>query len=76
MGGASYQNAPDYVEGQLLMDPNTNLEFLPPPDRPKISSLIKQYGIIYFIEVAKYYDYSSPRANNTVDKVSYQRDVK
>lgn len=76
MGGASYQNAPDYVEGQLLMDPNTNLEFLPPSDRPKISSLIKQYGIIYFIEVAKYYDYSSPRANNTVDKVSYQCDAK
>ncbi|KAJ0089804.1 hypothetical protein Patl1_13482 [Pistacia atlantica] len=59
MTGASYQNVPDYVEGQLLMDPNTNLDFFPPSDRPKIISLIKQYGIIYFIEVAKYYDDSS-----------------
>ncbi|XP_044472342.1 cytokinin dehydrogenase 2-like [Mangifera indica] len=58
------KNAPDYLEGQLLMDPNTNLEFFPPADRPKIISLIKQYGIIYFIEVGKYYDGS----NNTVDE--------
>ncbi|XP_010254443.1 PREDICTED: cytokinin dehydrogenase 3-like [Nelumbo nucifera] len=39
----------DYIEGTLVMQHDTS-------DDPRITSLAKQYGIVYTIEVAKYYD--------------------
>nr|ALS05388.1 cytokinin oxidase/dehydrogenase 2 [Lotus japonicus] len=58
--GRNDTNAPDYVEGQLLLNqPSQALSFYPGSDQPRITSLITQFGIIYIIELVKYYDDSS-----------------
>ncbi|KAA0055828.1 cytokinin dehydrogenase 4 [Cucumis melo var. makuwa] len=51
-------NAPDYLEGLLMLQFNANDDssFYPLPDQPKISSLVSQYGIVYVLEIVKYYD--------------------
>ncbi|TXG61575.1 hypothetical protein EZV62_012938 [Acer yangbiense] len=54
---------PNYLEGQLLMDPNS-LDDYPPEDRPRIASLIKQYGILYVLETATYYDVGTKHSVN------------
>ncbi|KAK3210479.1 hypothetical protein Dsin_015185 [Dipteronia sinensis] len=59
---------PNFLEGQLLMDPNS-LDFYTPEDRPRIASLIKQYGILYVLETASYYD---DRTKHSVDKKLHQ----
>ncbi|KAI9191100.1 hypothetical protein LWI28_003615 [Acer negundo] len=59
---------PNYLEGQLLMDPNS-LDVYPPEDRPRIASLIKQYGILYVLETATYYDVGT---KHSVDKKLHQ----
>ncbi|KAJ9164439.1 hypothetical protein P3X46_024015 [Hevea brasiliensis] len=49
-----------YLEGGLVLDngtPNTwRTFFFPAADLPKISSLVKQHGIIYSLEIARSYE--------------------
>ncbi|KAK0571655.1 hypothetical protein LWI29_019536 [Acer saccharum] len=59
----------NFLEGQLLMDP-TSLDFYPLEDRPRIASLIKQYGILYVLETASYYD--DRTKHSVVDKKLHQ----
>ncbi|KAK7388199.1 hypothetical protein VNO78_23008 [Psophocarpus tetragonolobus] len=55
--GRNETNAADYVEGFLLLNqPPLDLSFYPQPDQPRITSLVTQYGIIYIIELVKYYN--------------------
>lgn len=42
------------------------LSFYPIPDQLRVTSLVNQYGIVYSIELAKYYDNTT---QGTVDKV-------
>ncbi|XP_020236170.1 cytokinin dehydrogenase 2 [Cajanus cajan] len=51
-------NAADYIEGQLLLINQSplDLSFYEPSDQQRITSLVTQYGIIYVLEIAKYYD--------------------
>ncbi|RVW64307.1 Cytokinin dehydrogenase 3 [Vitis vinifera] len=52
-------NGLDYLEGSLLMQnssPNNWRSSFPPSEYPRISSLISKNGIIYCLEVVKYYD--------------------
>eukprot|EP00257_Ricinus_communis_P002706 XP_002514119.2 cytokinin dehydrogenase 3 [Ricinus communis] len=60
INGRKQSNALDYVEGSLLMNQgppnNWRSSFFPSSDIPRIMSLVTQHGIIYCLEVAKYYD--------------------
>jgi len=50
----------DYVEGMLLLNqPPLDLSFYPISDHQRITSLVTQNGIIYIIELVKYYDNNS-----------------
>ncbi|MED6109257.1 Cytokinin dehydrogenase, partial [Stylosanthes scabra] len=50
-------NIANYVEGFLLLNqPPLDLSFYPEADKPRITSLVSKYGIIYVIELVKYYD--------------------
>lgn len=61
------KNGFDYLEGQLLLNQGPpDLSFYPKPDQPRISSLVTKYGIVFCLEVAKYYDDFTA---DTVDKV-------
>ncbi|TKY72803.1 Cytokinin dehydrogenase 3 [Spatholobus suberectus] len=52
--------AADYIEGMLLLNqPPLDLSFYPTSDQQRITSLVTQYGIIYIIELVKYYDNNS-----------------
>lgn len=65
--GINETNAADYVEGMLLLNqPPLELSFYPPLDQPRITSLVTQYGVVYVIELVKYYDDNS---QDTVDQV-------
>ncbi|XP_041009435.1 cytokinin dehydrogenase 3-like [Juglans microcarpa x Juglans regia] len=61
--------AVDYLEGLLLMNhgplDHWRTSFFPSKDHFRISSLITKYGIIYCLEIAKYYDDSTL---NSVDE--------
>nr|GMD86280.1 cytokinin dehydrogenase 3-like [Ipomoea batatas] len=50
----------DYVEGSLVMNQspanNWRSSFFSPSHQPQIASLISHHGIIYSLEVVKYYD--------------------
>lgn len=60
----------DYVEGFLLMQQGlVDLSFYPTADQPRITSLLNQYGILYTIELAKYYDDHTTK--KTIDKVHH-----
>ncbi|KEH32514.1 putative cytokinin dehydrogenase [Medicago truncatula] len=60
LNGIDETNAPNYVEGFLLLNqPPLDLSFFPEIDQPRITSLVTQYGIIYIVELAKYYDENS-----------------
>lgn len=63
-------NGLDYVEGSLIMDKSTpnnwRSSFFSPSDQSKIASLITKHGIIYCLEVVKYY---GDLTVNTVDEV-------
>ncbi|KAK7411934.1 hypothetical protein VNO78_03378 [Psophocarpus tetragonolobus] len=49
--------AADYLEGFLLLNqPLLDLSFYPASDHQRIKSLVNQYGIIYVLDLAKYYD--------------------
>ena len=62
------QKSPDYVEGLLLLNqPPLDLSFYPESDQPRISSLVTQHGIIYVLELVKYYHNNSEK---NVDKVN------
>lgn len=66
--GKEKSNGLNYVEGLLMLHLNTpdNSSFFPLADQPRISSLVSQYGIVYVLEVAKYYDQQSA---SSVDQV-------
>ncbi|CAJ1939829.1 unnamed protein product [Sphenostylis stenocarpa] len=52
--------ASDYVEGKLLLNqPPLDLSFYPDSNHQRITSLVTQNGIIYIIELVKYYDNNS-----------------
>lgn len=56
----SFSTAADYVEGKLLFSqPPLELSFYPDSDHQRITSLVTQNGIIYIIELVKYYDSNS-----------------
>ena len=65
-------NGLDYVEGSLIMHhspPNNwRSSFFSPSDQMKINSLLTKHGIIYCLEVVKYYD---DHTIDTVDEVPY-----
>lgn len=66
-------NGFDYVEGLLILQFITpdNSSFFPLADQPKISSLVSQYGIVYVLEVAKYYDqHSAPSVDQVLNPLS------
>ena len=66
-------NAPDYLEGLLLLQLNAGdkSSFYPLPDQPKISSLVSQYGIVYVLELVKYYDQHSSSSVDQVRSIDY-----
>ncbi|XP_023531793.1 cytokinin dehydrogenase 4-like [Cucurbita pepo subsp. pepo] len=59
--GNEKSNGLNFVEGLLLLQLHTpdNSSFYPLADQPKIASLVSQYGIVYVLEVVKYYDQHS-----------------
>ncbi|KAI4297678.1 hypothetical protein L6164_037559 [Bauhinia variegata] len=60
------KSVPDYIEGSLLLNhPPLDLSFYPVSDQPKITSLVTRFGIIYVLELVKYYDDESRKS---VDK--------
>ncbi|XP_010090054.2 cytokinin dehydrogenase 4 [Morus notabilis] len=64
--GRKEKNGVDYLEGFLLMRQGPlDLSFYPTADQLRITSLVTQSGIVYSIELAKYYDDST---QNSVDK--------
>nr|POF11368.1 cytokinin dehydrogenase 6 [Quercus suber] len=69
LNGRKQKNALNYLEGLLLMDKGTpenwRSTFFPLSDHSRIISHVTKYGIIYCIEVAKYYD---DHTLNSVDK--------
>ncbi|XP_022871703.1 cytokinin dehydrogenase 3-like [Olea europaea var. sylvestris] len=60
---------PDYLEGYLMMDyipvNEWRSPFFTPYNESQISSLLKKYGILYGLEMVKYYD---DETANLVDK--------
>ncbi|XP_028751696.1 cytokinin dehydrogenase 2-like [Neltuma alba] len=60
------KNIPNYVEGSLLLNQSSmDLSFYPQTDRPRITSLVHQNGIVYVLELAEYYTNDS---QTTIDK--------
>ncbi|KAI4297690.1 hypothetical protein L6164_037569 [Bauhinia variegata] len=59
----SKQNSvPDYIGGSLLLNhPPLDLSFYPVSDQPKITSLVTRFGIIYVLELVKYYNNESQK---------------
>ncbi|KAH7545913.1 cytokinin dehydrogenase 2 [Ziziphus jujuba] len=56
----------NYVEGLLLMRQGPyDVSFYSKSDQPKVVSLVTQHGIIYLLELAKYYD---DNTRHSVDK--------
>ncbi|KAL0410483.1 UNVERIFIED_CONTAM: Cytokinin dehydrogenase 3 [Sesamum latifolium] len=62
-------NSPNYVEGFLITDENTTNQwrssFSSPSHQSDIAALLKKQGILYSIELIKYYD---NRTASTIDK--------
>ncbi|XP_041005539.1 cytokinin dehydrogenase 3-like [Juglans microcarpa x Juglans regia] len=58
--GLKQNNALDYLEGLLLLNQgppdNWRSSFFPLSDHAKIISLVTKYGIVYCLEIAKFYD--------------------
>ncbi|KAL2327194.1 hypothetical protein Fmac_020621 [Flemingia macrophylla] len=54
-------NAPDFVNGELLFSNQNQLDLYPYPisDQQRIISLVTNHGIIYVLELVKYYDKNS-----------------
>ncbi|CAH8262753.1 unnamed protein product [Arabidopsis lyrata] len=47
----------DYLEGQIFLSNGVvDTSFFPPSDQSKVADLVKEHGVIYVLEVAKYYD--------------------
>lgn len=63
-------NRLDYVEGSLIMHQsssnNWRSSFFSNTDQSEIASLLSKHGILYSLEVVKYYDHSSI---NTIEQV-------
>jgi len=60
LNGRNETIAANYVEGFLLLNqPPLDVSSFPAPDQPRITSLVTKYGIIYVIELVKYYDNST-----------------
>lgn len=70
VNGRKQSNALDYLEGSLLINQgspnNWRSSFFPQSTYSRIISLVTKHGIIYSLEVAKYYD---QHTETTVDKV-------
>ncbi|KAI9123228.1 hypothetical protein K1719_006117 [Acacia pycnantha] len=62
---------PNYVEGSLLLNQSSmDLSFYPEADRPRITSLVQQNGIVYVLELAKYYtNDSQARVDQEVEEM-------
>lgn len=59
--------AADYVEGMLLLNqPPLDLSFYAASDQQRITTLVTQYGIVYILELVKYYDNNSQAHINEV----------
>ncbi|XP_004288952.1 PREDICTED: cytokinin dehydrogenase 3-like [Fragaria vesca subsp. vesca] len=70
INGRQQSNALDYIEGSLLINqgPPNNWRassFFPQSSHKKIISRVNKHGIIYCLEVVKYYDHQT---ESTVDK--------
>lgn len=70
INGRKQKNALDYLEGSLLINQgppdNWRSSFFPLSDHSRIISLVTKHGIIYCMEVAKFYD---DQTLTSVDKV-------
>lgn len=66
----SLNQGPNYVEGSLIMKKspanNWRSSFFSNLDEDKINSLASKHGIVYSLEVVKYYDESNKQ---TIDEV-------
>ncbi|KFK40311.1 hypothetical protein AALP_AA3G358400 [Arabis alpina] len=62
----------DYLEGQILMSNGfVDTSFFPTSQQSKIANLVKDHGIIYVLEVAKYYDDPTlPIIGQVIDKLT------
>lgn len=73
INGRDQSNALNYLEGQAMMSQgspnNWRSSFFPESHLTRIASLLSNHGILYFLEVAKYY-YDDP-SRDSVDKVIY-----
>ncbi|KAF5481834.1 hypothetical protein F2P56_002454 [Juglans regia] len=71
LNGREHKNAVDYLEGLLLMNHGPldgwRSSFFPLADHSRITSLITKHGIIYSLEMAKYY-YDDPTIDDSVDE--------
>ncbi|KAL2327191.1 hypothetical protein Fmac_020618 [Flemingia macrophylla] len=53
-------SAPDFLEGRLLVTQLAlELSFYPTADKPRITSLVTKHGIIYVLELVRYFDKNS-----------------
>lgn len=69
INGGHQKNVFSYVEGFLLLNQGSpDVSFYPIADQMRVISLVTSRGIIYCLEVVKYYD---DRTENMVDKVSH-----
>lgn len=68
------KNGVNYLEGFLLMRQGPlDLSFYPIPDQLRITSLVTQSGIVYVMELAKYYDqYSQSYVDAALQILLYQ----
>ncbi|CAL0304776.1 unnamed protein product [Lupinus luteus] len=59
-------NAADYVEGLIMLNkPPLQFSFFPASDKQRITSLVTEYGVVYALELVKYY---SPNSETMVEK--------
>lgn len=70
LNGRKQSNALDYLEGSLMLNQgppdNWRSSFFPQASHSRIISLVTKRGIIYCLEVSKYYD---EHTETTVKKV-------
>ena len=66
------KNGVNYLEGFLLMQQGPlDLSFYPVHDQLRITALVTQSGVVYVMELAKYYDQSTQNYEDKVPSLSH-----